>query len=149
MFGAFEDNGSLNKTLVASRIVNVSDYEPKIFLSLSYPSTMSTTKGKKGKRNAPKVQSYSDKYAVTGTFTSLSSAGGSPSKARVRNVDLGYEQPLKKPKFDNLPASTEPSGLDDQTESSGKDSRSQVSFQLNGRELTENTFWTNRQLQCS
>ena len=97
---------------------------------------MTTTKGKKGKgkATAPKVQSYDDKYTVSGTFTSISSAGnGSPSKSRVRDVDLGYEQPLKKPKFNSAQALAEPSGLGDQSESSEKDSRSQVSLKPNTR----------------
>ncbi|KAF7973122.1 hypothetical protein HWV62_16156 [Athelia sp. TMB] len=61
---------------------------------------MNPPRVKRGKAK-PKIQSFADKYARTGTFTSMSStAGSSTAKTTVNNVNLGYDQPLKKSKLD-------------------------------------------------
>lgn len=92
--------------------------------------TMVALKQKKGKGSSAKT--YDDKYTVNRTFTSVSSsASGSPSKTRVHKVDLGYEQPKKKPKFDIPQVSRAPHKPSKQSQdTSEKNSRSQVSSGL-------------------
>ncbi|KAF7969559.1 hypothetical protein HWV62_26913 [Athelia sp. TMB] len=56
---------------------------------------------KKGKaKETAKIQTFNDKYARTGTFTSMSSGGSSgASKTKTSSINLGYDQPSKKLKL--------------------------------------------------
>ena len=62
----------------------------------------SSPKKKKGKaKETAKIQTFNDKYARTGTFTSMSSSSSSSSasKTKTSSIHLGYNQPSKKPKL--------------------------------------------------
>ena len=91
---------------------------------------MNPSGAKKGKRK-PKIQTFPDKYAHTGTFTAMSSsAGSSTAKTTVDNITLGYDQPLKKPKPDETVFQASVAADQKSKEPNKEESRSQVNSQF-------------------
>lgn len=77
------------------------------------------------KKNKAKIHAYNDKFAVSGTFTAMTSSGSSSApKTAINKVNLGYDQPSKKAKFGKPAFDTDiPT-----TQSTDSGPRSQVSF---------------------